>query len=207
MVGMKLYVEGGGDTNSLRTACRHGFSEFLKKAGLDGHMPRIVACGSRKNAYSDFCTALSNGEPALLLVDSEDPVAAAQPPLQPWLHLLNRPGDQWMQPAGANNDHCHLMVQCMEAWFLADRQTVQTYFGQGFNVSDLPASANSIEGITKQQIYHSLDNATHNCKTKTPYSKGEHSFKLLALTDPTKVAAASGWAKRFIDELKKQMGC
>jgi hypothetical protein len=45
----------------------------------------------------------------------------------------------------------------------------------------------------------------YNCKTKAPYGKGEHSFKLLALIDPTKVANASPWANRFINELKKKM--
>ena len=167
------------------------------------HMPRIVACGSRQSAYDDFCTAIRNSKPAMLLVDSEELVTTTQP----WQHLLNRIGDKWVQPNGANNDHCHLMVQCMEAWFLADRQTLQTFFGQGFNVNALPAAANPIEGIAKQQIYQSLTDATKDCKTKAPYGKGEHSFKLLALIDPAKVTAATGWAKRFVDEMKKQMGC
>lgn len=59
---MKLYVEGGGDSAALKTACRAGFSEFLSKAGLKGKMPRIVACGSRQNAYDSFCTAINSGE-------------------------------------------------------------------------------------------------------------------------------------------------
>lgn len=203
MVVMKLFVEGGGDSNLLRTACRHGFSDFLKKAGLGGHMPRVMPCGGRQNAYDDFRIALHNGEPAMLLVDSEELVATTQP----WQHLLNRTGDKWAQPEGANNDHCHLMVQCMEAWFLADRQALENFFGQGFKVNALPATANPIEGIPKLEIYESLANATKDCKTKAPYGKGEHSFKLLALIDPGKVMAVSGWAKRFIDEMKKQMGC
>lgn len=204
MVGMKLYVEGGGDTNFLRTACRRGFSEFLKKAGFDGHMPRIVACGGRQDAYDAFCTARRNGEPAMLLVDSEEPVAGTQ---LPWQHLLNRHGDKWVQPAEANNEHCHLMVQCMEAWLLADWQALQKFFGQGFNANALPTIVNSIEGIAKQQVYQALASATKDCKTKAPYGKGEHSFKLLALIEPTKVTTASEWAKRFIDEMKNQMGC
>lgn len=63
MVGMKLYVEGGGDTNLLRTACRQGFSEFLKKAGLAGRMPRVVACGGRQDAYDAFCTRTCRFDP------------------------------------------------------------------------------------------------------------------------------------------------
>ena len=206
MVGMKLYVEGGGLGKSLRTACRQGFSELLTKAGLAAHMPRIVASGSRSEAYGDFCTALRNGERAMLLVDSEDPVLG-QPPYQPWRHLWNRPGDHWRKPPGATDAHCHLMVQCMEAWFLADRQTLQAFFGQGFRDNALPAGGRNIETITKHDVYQSLANATGECKTKAPYGKGEHSFKILALIDPGMVTQASGWANRFIAEIKQQMGC
>ena len=213
---MKLFVEGGGDAKSLRIACREGFHDFLIKAGLSGYMPRVVPCGGRQNAYDNYCIALRNGEPAMLLVDSEEKVAPSLLVIdeerrvtsaQPWMHLLSRIGDQWVKPSNANDAHCHLMVQCMEAWFLIDRQTLQTFFGQGFNVNALPAVANAIEGVTKQQIYRSLADATKNCRTKAPYGKGEHSFKLLALIDPDKVTAASGWAKRFIEEMKNQMGC
>ncbi len=169
MVGLKLYVEGGGDTNLLKTACRKGFSEFLKKAGLAGRLPRIVACGSRRNAYDSFCTALENGERALLLVDSEE--AVGSDPLQPWQHLGRRTGDQWQKPSSAGDDDCHLMVQVMEAWFLADRQTLQTFFGQGFQVNALPAATNDIEAIAKEQIYQSLARATSNCRQKLSMAK------------------------------------
>jgi len=73
-VKVKIYVEGGGDTRDLKTQCRQGFSEFFRKAGLEGHMPRIVAGGSRGRAFADFCTALKQareGDFIVLLVDSE----------------------------------------------------------------------------------------------------------------------------------------
>ncbi len=209
---MKIYVEGGGDTNLLRTACRQGFSEFLKKAGLTGHMPRIVACGGRQDAYDAFSTAMTNNEPAMLLVDSESTVTAVcqqgeAEEWKPWQHLQNRQGDQWQKPANAAENDCHLMVQCMEAWFLADRATLQIFFGQGFNVNNLPAEGNQIESLAKGLIYQSLANATRNCKTKAKYGKGEHSFKLLAMIDPNQVTAASPWAKRFVQEAREKMGC
>lgn len=209
---MKLYVEGGGDSNTLKTACRAGFSEFLSKAGLKGKMPRIVACGSRQNAYDSFCTAINTGEEALLLVDSESAVAAdcqqgEAVNWQPWTHLRNRKGDQWERPPNAVDVDCHLMVQCMEAWFLADRKTLQGFFGQGFKVNPLPAVDNQIEAVTREQIYQSLSDATRVCKTKAKYGKGEHSFKLLAMIAPVKVMAESVWAKRFIDITKMKMGC
>ena len=213
---VKLYVEGGGDSNALKTACREGFSKFLGKAGLAGRMPRVVACGSRADAYDSFCTAISNGEAAMLLVDSEAPVAAdAQQGdgtkredwerWQPWLHLKQRQGDGWDKPTGSEDVHCHLMVQCMEAWLMADRETLKQFFGQGFKENSLPAAANPIEKTGKQQLYDALAKATSGCKTKSAYGKGEHSFKLLALVDPAKVVAASPWARRFIETLKMRM--
>ncbi|MBF0309263.1 MAG: DUF4276 family protein [Magnetococcales bacterium] len=195
---MKVFVEGGGDTADLKAELRKGFKEFLEKAGLEGRMPRIVACGSRQDAYESFCTALENGETALLLVDSEVPVTTPNP----WHHLQD--ADGWNLPAGATNDHCHLMVQCMEAWFLADRNALSTFFGQGFTLNALPPLGNPLEQIPKVDVYRALATATQSCKTKAAYGKGAHSFKLLARIDPNAVTAASPWAKRFIDELDKQ---
>ncbi|MDR2500451.1 MAG: DUF4276 family protein [Treponema sp.] len=203
---MKIYVEGGGDSHLLKTACRKGFSEFVRKAGLEGKMPKIVACGGRKAAYDAFSIAAANGEPAILLVDSEAPIDRAHQQgalaaWTPWEHLKNRTGDGWPQPGGTSGTACHLMVQCMEAWFFADRITLAAYFGQGFNNAALPPEHNPIEDIEKGEIYRSLKNATKNTKTKGKYDKGEHSFKILELIDPQKVSAASPWAKRFIDAL------
>ena len=98
------------------------------------------------------------------------------------------------------------MVQCMEAWFLADRAVLEEFFGQGFNKNALP-NITQVECIPKQQIYQSLAQATRSCKTKAKYGKGDHSFKLLALIDPDLVTAASPWAKRFIEQIKDKMGC
>ena len=51
---VKVYVEGGGDRNkALQTQCRRGFSEFVKKNGLAGRMPRIVAYSSSLSFIRD----------------------------------------------------------------------------------------------------------------------------------------------------------
>lgn len=213
---VRLYVEGGGDTDALRTACREGFANFLSKAGLKGHMPRIVACGSRGEAFKDFCTALKIGQRAFLLIDSEAPVAtqtgaenstlADRRQWQAWAHLKQRPGDEWDQPKQAKDTDCHLMVQIMESWFLADSKTLATFFGTGFDQSKLPSISLGVETIAKQLVYKALDQATAHCKTKASYGKGEHSFKILAAIDPEKVCAASPWAQRLVEVLKQEMG-
>lgn len=166
-------------------------------------MPRIVASGGRRQAYDDFCTALKNGHyAAMLLVDSEDPVPVASP----WMHLLQRSGDSWPTPEGTSDDDCHLMIQCMETWCLADRDALKAFFGQGFAARALPSEQTPVETIPKLAVYRALANATTACKTKAQYGKSEHSFLLLAQINPAKVAAASPWANRFVAELRTRMG-
>lgn len=207
---VKLFVEGGGNTSALKTACRSAFRAFLEKAGLAQAFPRIVACGGRKEAYDSYRTAIANGELALLLIDSEAEVDASHQQdspdkWKPWQHLKLRQGDGWDKPPDAADTDCHLMTQCMESWFLADRKTLADFFGQGFNEKQLPAHGNSLESIPKTQVYKSLENASRDCRTKSQYGKGEHSFKLLSLIDASKVTNASPWAKRFVDELRQKM--
>ncbi len=201
---VKIYVEGGGDTNALKTKCRQGFSEFFRKAGLEGRMPRIVASGSRQAAYEDFCIALKKAgddDFIALLVDSEAPVAANHEEA-PWLHLKDQ--DNWARPAQATDENAHLMVQCMEAWFIADRPTLVAFFGQGFNENALPVNPN-VEEIPKQDLYAALDAASRNSQ-KGRYGKGRHSFGILSQIDPTRVTDASPWARRLIDTLQDKAG-
>jgi len=203
MVKTKIYVEGGGDTNALRTKCRRGFSEFFRKAGLEGCMPRIVASGGRQSAYDDFCTALKkagNDEFIALLVDSEGPVTTNG---SPWIHLANRDG--WARPATANDDNAHLMVQCMEAWFIADRVSLAEFYGQGFSLGALP-SRTDVENIPKADLFAALTQATRATRTKGEYGKGKHSFDILARLDPEKVKAASPYASRLVATLLANSG-
>jgi hypothetical protein len=200
MVNARLYVEGGGDSAAMHSRCREGFSGFLEKAGFKGRMPRIVACGGRQDAFDRFKTACEAGETSFLLIDSEEPVVEKSP----WDHLAKRSGDGFVKPGNADDDHCHLMVICMESWFLADKGALSTFFGQGFKANALPNTA-KIEEVSKQDIFAGLQKASSNCKTKAPYGKGEHSFKILLSLSPEKVSAASPWANRFLQKLDSYM--
>lgn len=198
-MSVKVYVEGGGDGRDLKVKCRRGFSTLFSKASLDGRMPRIIACGARDKTYRDFRTALAyaaDNDFIVLLVDSEDPVAVGA---GPWLHLKNR--DNWDTPGGAADDNAHLMVQCMEAWFLADKDALARYFGDGFNLNALPGRPD-VENISKSDIKNGLKSATKQCKPKGEYHKGRHSFAVLTELDPEKVTAASPHAARLVAVLK-----
>lgn len=193
---VKLYVEGGGTSSEIRRECRKGFRIYLEKAGFKGCMPRIVACGPRQDALDRFRTALDSGERALLLVDSETAVA---PDMSPWSHLTGQPEERFARPRNAGDLDCHLMVVCMESWFLADKEALSAFFGQGFNPGVLPQRS-EIEAVPKADVYAGLRNATANCKAAR-YEKGRHSFRILERICPKKVARASHWAKRFLDAL------
>ena len=192
MVSVRLYVEGGGERTELRTACRKGFSSFIEKAGLQGMMPRIVACGTRNDAYDRFRTAHADEDvTAILLVDAEGPVEEAQ---GPWQHIETRDG--WHRPYTATEEQCHLMVQVMESWFLADIDAMESFYGQRFRRQALPANSN-VERVAKQDVLDGLEQATRETG-KGQYNKGKHSFELLATLNPAKVREASAYADRLI---------
>ena len=193
-MSINVYVEGGGN-GKLRPECRKGFLAFFEKGGLQGKMPKVVACGSRRDAYKRFKIALKSGESALLLVDSE---SAIQKGISPWQHLKEK--DKWDVPLGAMDDQCHFMVQIMESWFLTDEETLIKYYGREFHTKALPKNTN-IENISKQDVLKGLKRATKNTQ-KGKYDKGAHSFEILAQIDPNKVQQASPYAKHLITTLK-----
>lgn len=94
------------------------------------------------------------------------------------------------------------MVQAMEAWFLADRQTLAEFYGAGFSARKLPGSPTSIETIPKADLEPALKRSSKACETKGEYHKVKHGFALLALIDPAKVEASSPHAKQFHDFLR-----
>ena len=191
MVNLTIFIEGGGKES--RSACRRGFASFVEKAGLQGKMPKFVSCGSRYKAYSAFKKMSRHSPNVILLVDAEGVVTTNQP----WEHLSKQ--DRWQRPAGTTNEQCHLMVQVMESWFLADKGTLAKYYGRGFNTNALPKNI-KIESISKGDVEKGLKNATRNTP-KGKYDKGSHSFEILALLDPDKVRKASPYADRFIKTL------
>lgn len=202
-----VYVEGGGKGKDLPIRCQEGFHKFIAAAGVQ-NKPRVVACGTRRNAYDRYCTAIQNNQAALLLVDSEAPVHEHHQPSRevpngwkPWAHLLQCDG--WKQPPNSEDEHCHLMVQMMEHWFLADPEALSVVFKDGFNENALPKTR-PLEAISKDDLTKGLNKAIKGTAAKE-YDKGRHSFDVLGKTNPIKVTAASPWAKRFIDVLKNSM--
>ncbi len=198
MVSAKIYAEGGGEGQLLDTLFRQAWTQFFKSAGLIGRMPRIVRGKGRLRTFDLFATAVRNprsGELPLLLVDSEGPVAAN---LSAWQHLKAR--DRWDPPSGTSDDQAFLMVQVMEAWFLADRAMLREYFGPALRETYF-RSWPVLEAVSKDDILNALKGATASCAK--PYAKGKVSFELLGQLNPTEVEKASPHAKALLDRLRQ----
>jgi hypothetical protein len=179
LVSAKIYIEGGGDSKELNARCRQGFRRLLQSAGFTGRMPRLVACGGRGAAFTDFSTAHANrcaGDYIALLVDSEDPVADTE---QPWAHLKVR--DNWDKPAGAHDKQVLLMTTCMETWIVSDRQALQDHYANDLQENALP-DLHDMESRARDAVQNALVHATRMCKNA--YQKGKRSFEILALLDP-----------------------
>jgi hypothetical protein len=177
---IRIYVEGGGKGSDTRAAVREGFSRFLaplrslaRERGIGWD---LIACGPRRVAFDKFRTALAVHPHAfnILLVDAE--AGVSQPP---WEHLRQRDG--W-DSGGATPEQCHLIVQMVEAWLVADPKILSDYYGSGFHEKSLPARED-VETIEKRDLESGLERATQKTQ-KGRYHKIHHCPALLARIRP-----------------------
>ena len=98
---------------------------------------------------------------------------------------------------------CHLMIQTMEAWFIADIATLKNFYGQGFKENTIPKNAN-VETIAKNNLEPTLKTATRGT-TKGEYHKINHAYQLLERIDVDKVCQASPYCDRLFNTLKSRI--
>ena len=193
---IRIYVEGGGDSGHTRRRLRGAFGEFFGELRDLARARRvhwdIIPCGSRGSAFEDFHKALKSRHHALnfLLVDSETPVSADSP----WRHLKFDSGDNWDNP-GVEDKHCHLMVQLMEAWLIADRERLLEYYGQDFHENALPSNRN-VEQINKKTLLDAMKRATRDT-TKGEYHKTRHAPMLLERVRASVVRTRASFCDRL----------
>ena len=174
-MNVKIYVEGGGDQEDTITRCRQGFAAYCSKVAPEKRRPRVVPCGGRDQTFDKFKTAVQTSKAddlCVLLVDSEGSVGTKAPVD----YLVAR--DNWVFPP-LQNHQVFLMVQAMEAWFLADRGTLTAFYGDRFLANSLPGSPTNIEAVPKNDLEPKLIHATKPTTTKGEYHKTKHGFALL----------------------------
>jgi len=180
----KLYVEGGSvgaDSKEIQARCREGFKKLLLKIGLTNRLPRIIACGSRNEAYDSFKTEHLAGKMAYvaLLVDSEALTINGE---NPWGHLKIR--DDWNCPTGATDDQVFLMTTCMETWIIADKDGLSRFYEKYkkcLRSGGLPSTVN-LEAKDSHVVQNALLAATQDCSNA--YMKNKRSLEALATVDP-----------------------
>ena len=93
------------------------------------------------------------------------------------------------------------MVQIMESWFLADRETLADFYGSDFRSNAIPLWP-EIEEVPKEDVLSNLRRATSGTG-KGSYRKRRHGFEILRKLDPNKVMNASPHASHFVTSLRK----
>jgi len=204
---IKLYVEGGGrGTNKNATIkLQQGFDAFLREpkdaARAKKISFRVIPSGSTTDTYEEFIFSVENSPQSfnLLLVDSDEAV----PEDESARAFLQRKYKKWKLQI-INDEQCHLMVQVMESWFLADVEALKNYFGKDFKENKLRKNKN-VEEIAKPDVLDSLKEAAKDTQ-KGIYHKIQDGAKILELVSPKKVRKAAPHCRRLFETITEAIG-
>jgi len=191
---------------SLKDA-RWGLNQFLENSEIP--VNRIVIKACRGRPIEEFAEGIEANPDAwcLLLMDADHVIGD-----QPHSHYAKddlpvklKATDEWLENGvQATDDQLHFMVMETEAWFFADLECLDRYFGKGFKQGDLP-KRRRVEDIPKGDLVSKLEAASRKSE-KGKYEKGTHGPYLLALIDPKKVAKrAPDYGARFLKTLKQKL--
>lgn len=132
----------------------------------------------------------------ILLVDSDAPVTKT-----PRQHLHNS-AHNW-NLSNIVDEQCHLMVQVMETWVIADINALEQFYGQGFNRKSIPKTKN-IEEVDKVKLYSSLKAAIRKTQ-KGEYHKIRHGPEILKRADVSKVRKAASYCNRLFVTIEEKI--
>ena len=186
---IRIYFEGSA-------RLREGFNKLIRptieRASHNSVRFNLIAGGSTEETIKDFKKAESSHTDAyiVMLIDSDQAYDSG---------LLMNVRSQ----IGANvqDEQIHFMVQVMESWFLADRDTLKKYYGREFQERRLPQNS-AVEQIPKSDVIAGLENATRGT-SKGKYHKTRHAPQLLSNLDADKVCSAAPSCKRLFDALQQ----
>lgn len=201
---IRIYVEGDtqktgkNSSISLREGFHHFLTELIERARERKIKFRIVTCGSKFLTFKDFLSGVKVHKNSFVsfLIDSDEAISDAESVKA----FLERQNSSW-HLISVRDEQCHVMVQVMESWFLADRDALSEYYGQGFRIAVIPQNPRT-EEIPKTDIIRGLENATRNT-SKGVYHKTRHGSELLSRIDPQKVRQASPHCNRLFDTISE----
>ncbi len=200
-----IFIEGGskGQDRFSSQKLRIGFASFLSELVAEAREKKIRfninICGSTDQTFRIFQSANEKANNSFLcfLVDSDKPLEDDDTPKS----FLQR--EKTLNFENVKDEQCHLMVQIMESWFLADIETLKNFYGQHFKHNAMPKQ-NNVEKIAKLEVENFLDKAT-NETSKGKYHKIRHGADLLGKIKTSEVREKAEHCRRLFETIFKKL--
>lgn len=200
MVGrVVIHFEG---SDKLRVGFGKLFENHRERARRNGIRFDMIAGGPNAETVKGFLRScrLNPSDVNILLIDSEGPAPRAAGAIR-----ALRSRSYWdANVAPKEDERINFMVQAMEAWFIADPQTLERHFGNGFGTGNLPNSQNA-ESISPNRLTDSIDQALRAIggRRRRKYDKVRDGARLLALIDEATVRRNCPSFGRLMDFLSR----
>jgi len=203
------------------SALREGFRSFFKEVVNAAREQRIGIkfIATESTPLKDFCIALREREDEqdiFLLMDSDVSLSEIEPLSENYEDIFRTlirrkitSGGFWQNnlstviAEGDLQKRLGLMVPVMEAWIIADVDSLAEYYGRDFHRSAIP-NTEDVESIQKQRVLDSLKRATRNTR-KRGYHKTRHAPEILKIIKRDVVCAKSRGCKRFFHILRETL--
>lgn len=185
---------------------RPGFHKLLHPYVSRAREQRIrfnlVAGGSQVETIKDFLRYCRSSPHQLnvLLIDSEMPVANTS-------HAISslRSHGSWDASAACTDEQINFMVQAMEAWFIADPQSLTGLFGRSFRINALPNPQNAESTTPGELVAVIRRELRRSSSRRRDYDKVADGAKLLQIIDPAFVSQHCPHFKRLMDFLARSV--
>lgn len=191
-----IHFEGSSD---LKPGFHKLFERHRHRAQRQRVRFKLIAGGSSAETVKDFLRSCVVWPSSLniLLVDSEAPVVNTLSAIQT---LRNE--SFWDRNVDCGDGQIQLMVQAMEAWFIADPRALTEHFGHNFNVNALPSPQNA-EKTPPNELKVAIRSGLLRGHRRREYDKVSDGAKLLQLIEETTVSQYCPHFKRLMDFLSQ----
>lgn len=204
--GIRIYIEGDRKSKTSNISLREGFSTFFKdlreKARENKIKFDVILGGNSAETFKDFLLGVKSHPNSFVafLIDSDEEVSEEDSPKS---FLQKQTKSKNWNLKNVDDNQCHLMVQIMESWFLADVEALKSFYGQKFNSKSVSKNKD-IEKIPKSSVEISLDTATKETQ-KGIYceNKLKHSAELLSKIDVIKIRQRAKHCDRLFQTIEE----
>ncbi|MBX7169612.1 MAG: DUF4276 family protein [Pyrinomonadaceae bacterium] len=204
--GIRIYIEGDKKSKNSNISLREGFSTFFndlrEQARERGIRFDVILGGSSAETFKDFLLGVKSHPNSFVafLIDTDDEVSEEDTPKSFLQKHQKSKNWNWKN---VEDKQCQLMVQIMESWFLADVETLKSFYGQKFNFNAVPKTKD-VEKVPKTNVENSLDSATKDTQ-KGIYSENKlkHGAELLTKIDAIKIRQRAKHCARIFQTIEK----